>query len=230
MKKKKRIYGSLIIMLWAPTLFFYIDFNGNAVSDLFSKQALDSYLAKTYLNEPFHILDGFFNLKIGGYTYEGEQVASEKGFEFEVTGALQPKVAFDAKRDTSLRDRLENEASEEIRELLIKDVPDIIHVEVQLDSLTGTLDSNTKWSKTGPLAKPMHIHMMIQADGKTKKDVANTMKAIQQLLNANHYVYDSVTINANIVEGQKMPGYVKFSGSFTSNKTIREKDIQQLSN
>lgn len=237
MKKKKWIYLALIVILLAPLLIFYNAFNGNPASKFFSKQVLKSYLDETYPNEQFNIRNGFYNFKIGGYTYEVVQIGSERDVEFEVTGFLKPKVTFDgiyyANLDEPLMNKLGNEASGEIMDLLKKEVPEIVNVDVQLEILKGNLDSDAKWSKTVPLEKPMYIHITTNAAGKTKKEIAAAMATIQQLLNTNDYVYDSVTINGNILDANELPGkdhfgYVKFSGSFTRNETIREKDIEQM--
>jgi hypothetical protein len=237
MKKKKWIYITLFVVLLVPLLLLYQAFNGNPASKYFSKRALAHYLADTYPKEQFRISDGFYNFKIGGYAYDVVQIGSGDAYEFEVQGFIKPKVTFDgvyyANLDESLMEKLGNEAANEITALLKKEVPEIVYVDVQIEILKGKLAPDTKWNKTLPLEKPMYIHITTNAAGKTKKDVASAMKKIQEALNANGYEYGSATMNANIMDNEKMTGkddfgYVKFSGSFKSNETIRENDIEQL--
>lgn len=236
MSKKQWMYLILIFIIVIPVLFFYNAFNGNPVSKLLSKTALKNYLEETYHDKEFRFDDGFYNFKIGGYTYNVVLIGSEKEYDFDVAGFIKPSVSYDgiyyANLDEPLIEKLGKEASEEIEKLIIKDVPNLLNVDVQVEVLKGTYDAETKWDKDIKLEKPMYIHITTDAANQTKEDVLATMKQIQQTLNKDGYTYDSVTINSNVQDKEFTEkdqfGYVKFSGSFTKNDAIKLKDIEQL--
>lgn len=64
----------------------------------------------------------------------------------------------------------------------------------------------------------MEIHILLDAANADRKDVYKTAQKIQRLLNEERYDYESVTINANIFEGEDIKddetGYVKYSTFF----------------
>lgn len=235
MKKKKWIYLVLIFIIVIPVLFFYNAFNGNPVSKLLSTTVLKDHLAKTYPDKEFHIKDGFYNFKIGGYTYDVVQIGSENDYEFEVTGFLKPTISYDgiyyANLDEPLIEKLRKEASKEIAGLLETDVPELLNVDVQMEVLKGKYHAGTNWNKEMKLEKPMYIHIVTDAAGKSKDDVVETMKKIQNTLNENGYTYDFVTINSNVQDKEFTDkdqfGYVKFSGSFTKDQKIKSNNIEQ---
>lgn len=234
MKKKKWIYLMLIIIIVIPVLFFYNAFNGNPVSKLLSTSALKNHLATEYPDKEFHMKDGFYNFKISGYSYDVVQIGSNKEYEFGVTGFLKPTVSYDgiyyANLDEPLMEKLSKEAAEEIAGLLKADVPELLNVDVQMEILKGKYDAGTKWSKDIKLEKPMYIHIVTDAAGKSKDDVVETMKTIQKALKDSGYTYDFVTINSNVQDeeftGKDQFGYVKFSGSFTEEDKIKSKDVE----
>ncbi|GIN22466.1 YfjL-like protein [Siminovitchia fordii] len=236
MNKKKWIYLALICIIIIPVLFFYNAFNGNPVSKLGSNSVLKKHLEKKYPNKEFHINDGFYNFKIGGYSYEVIQIGNEKEYEFEVTGLFMPTVSYDGiyydHLDEPLIEKWGKEASEEMVNLLKKDVPELLNIDVQVEVLKGKYDTSTQWNKNMKLEKPMYIHMTTDAAGKTKKDIFETMKKIQKRLNDNDYTYDTVTINSNVQDKEYTDkdefGYVKFSGSFTKEEKIKLNDIEQF--
>ncbi len=233
---KKWMYLILILIIVIPVLFFYNAFNGNPVSKLLSTSALKKHLENTYPDKEYQIKEGFYNFKIGGYSYDVVQIGSEKEYEFEVTGFLIPTVSYDAiyyaNLDEPLIEKWGKEASKEINKLLEKDVPELLNVDVQVEVLKGKYNAETKWSKDLKLENPMYIHIITDAAGKTKEDIVQTMKTIQKHLNDNNYTYDSVTINSNVQDrdfADKDPfGYVKYSGSFTKEEKIKLNDIEQF--
>ena len=131
-----------------------------------------------------------------------------------------------------LMERLGEEAGKEIKTFLSKSITKLKDVDVHVEVLKGKLKNDAKWEKSLRLERPMEIHILLDAANADRKDVYNTAQKIQRLLNKEGYDYESVTINANIFEGEDIKdeeiGYVKYSTSFEKNTDIKLKDVEEL--
>ncbi len=232
MNKRKWLYIVVIFIIIVPLLFFYQAFNGNPLSKLASTVTLKNYLEKEYPEKEFRVEEGFYNFKISGYQFNVVQIGTEEEYEFEVTGTFKPTVWTDgiyyANLDEPLIEKFGEQASEEISNLIIKDIPELLKVTVQLEVLKGSYDDSTTWDKNLKIEKPMYIHITTDAKGKTKEDILKSMNKIQKLLNMNGYTYESATINANVIEKdfKEETGYVKFHGSWEPEDKIKLNAIQ----
>lgn len=239
MSKKKWLYVLGIIILTIPVLLFYNAFNGNPLTKYLATKHLEKYLNTTYPAEEFNVKDGFYDFKMGGYTYDviiiGE--AEQTNYEFTVTGVLGNEVfqdgIYQANQDEPLINRLTNQANLELMNVLKEHVPEMKEVDVQLEVLKGRYDRDTDWDKDFQPEKPMYVHIMIDAEGFTQEDVLDRAKQIQTILNKGHYNYDAVTINANIFSDteSKEPSsvwYVKYSVHFSQESQIKIKDVEEF--
>lgn len=232
--KKKWIYIILIIVLVVPILFFYNAFNGNPLWKAVSTHTLKSYLKETYSQNEFNIRDGFYNFKIGGYTYEVLKIGEEgQAYEFNVTHFLKPSVSYDGiyyeNLDVPLMEKLEAEAEEELNNMLAMD--NIIDIGVQIEVLQGDYDENTNWSKDMKLEKPIYIHITTDVTNQTKENVLSDVLSLKQKLDSAGYDYDRVSFNGNLFDKSMFDkdgvGYVKYAVGFEKDTTITLKSMEE---
>ncbi|MBS4218716.1 hypothetical protein KHA96_10370 [Bacillus sp. FJAT-49711] len=237
MTKMKWLYLILIIILVVPILFFYNAFNGNPVWKYVSERSVKLYLKETYPGQEFVIPDGFYNFKVSGYTYDVRKIGDgqQKEYEFNVTGFWKPTVTYDGiyydNLDLPLMDKLGEEASAELTELLTDKVGRVIEMSVQIEVLKGTYSSDTNWSKDLKLEKPIYIHLIVDATNRSKDDVLKMVRSIQQTLNSEHYNYSGVSFNGNLFDNEVIEkdnlGYVKYYVGFEKNSDIKLSDIEE---
>lgn len=234
MKKKKWIYISLITILVLPILFFYNAFNGNPISKWIAASTLDKYLQDTYPNQEFNADKGFYNFKIGGYSFDVNKIGAEDqhNYEFEVTGFFRPTVSYDeiyyANLDEPLIEKWEKEAAVEIQDIF-QDIKGVVRTNVQIEVLKGSYDPETDWNKDLQLEKPMYIDVLMDAGQLSKRELVEEMKKMQNDLESAGYTYDVVNINANLFDEDPKDdqGYVKYASSFTEGQKISLRDIEE---
>lgn len=234
MTKKKLIYSFFIVVLTGGILLLYNAFNGNPISKFLAKKELKTYLAETYPDEEFYIEDGFYNFKFGSYDFNVVLIGEEDAeYEVTLTGFIKPEIwyddIYDSRLDEPLIEKLSREASEEVLELLEKEVDHIVALDVEIEVSQGTYPKDTSWNKSLTLEKPLNFFIVLDSTTKTKEDTLQSAIAIQTLLNEARYDYERVTINGNILdeEGKEIAdtGYVKYALSFGPNTKLKIKDI-----
>lgn len=235
MKRKKWIYIVLIIILVVPILFFYNAFNGNPIWKMASESALKDYLKETYPDQEFNIDEGFYNFKFSEYSFKVNKIGVEdqKKYEINVRGFFKPTVAFDEiymdNLDEPLMEKLGNEAAAELQ-TVFKDVNSIVTINVRIEVLKGTYDTSINWSKDLKIEKPIYIDILMDAGNMPREQLLEEMKKMQSHLNTEGYTYDNVNINANLFDGKygkDDQGYVKYASSFTKDKKLSLKDIEE---
>lgn len=231
---KKKVYTVLLVLLVGLVLFLYNAFNGNPVSQLVSKTALENYLAATYPEKELRVDDGFYDFKFGGtYEFDVTEIGSDSNkYEFSVSGFFKPEVIWDGIRndrlDEKLMDRLSKEAAREITSLLKSEVKNVKSVEVYLEVLKGQLDPDVPWDKTLKLEEgPLEIDVVLDSAQDRKKDFLQHTKKIQSLLNQEGYNYQSADISGNDFSQDRELGDVKFFTSFGPKAKLTLKDIDQ---
>ncbi|MCY7790459.1 hypothetical protein [Bacillus haynesii] len=239
MMKKKILYSVLIVLLVSFVLAAYNAFNGNPVSKKLSQTALEHYLTDRYPEKDLRIDSGVYNFKFTEYVFEVTDTGDPKRkdpYLFSLRGFVQPEVYTDGIYEENLNEplmeRLGEEAGKEIKALLSKSIDQLKDVDVHVEVLKGKLKNDAKWEKSLRLDKPMQIHILLDAENAGRKEVYNTAQKIQRLLNEEGYDYESVTINANIFDGEDIKdeeiGYLKYSTSFEKNTEIKLKDVEEL--
>ncbi|MBO0991707.1 YfjL-like protein [Bacillus sp. SD088] len=234
MKKRKWIYISLILLLVLPILILYNAFNGNPLSKWIAASTLNKYLQETYPNQEFNTDKGFYNFKIGGYSFDVNKIGGEdqENYEFNVTGFFQPTVTYDeiyyANLDEPLIEKWQEEAAVELQDIF-KDIQAIVYIEVQLEVLKDSYAFQTDWDKDLQLEKPMYIHVLMDAGQLSKTELVEEMKKMQRDLESAGYTYDVVNINANLFDEDLKDdqGYVKYASSFTEDQKISLRDIEE---
>ena len=234
-KKRKWIYVSLIIILVLPILFFYNAFNGNPVSKWAAASVLNNYLQETYPNQEFNVDNGFYNFKIGGYSFDVNKIGSEDQHQYElnVTGLFKPKVTYDeiyyANLDQPLIEKWQEEAAIELDEIF-QDIKGIVHINIQLEVQKGSYSLDTNWNKDLQLEKPIYIDILMDASQLPKKELlVAEMKKMQSDLKSAGYTYDTVNINANLFDKDSKDdqGYLKYASFFTADQKISLRDIEE---
>ncbi|MBZ5216831.1 hypothetical protein HU186_21185 [Bacillus paralicheniformis] len=239
MMKKKILYSVLIVLLVSFVLAAYNAFNGNPVSKKLSQTALEHYLTDRYPEKDLRIDSGLYNFKFSEYVFEVTDTGDQKRkdpYLFSLRGFVQPEVHTDGIYEENLNEplmeRLGKEAGKEIKTFLSKSINHLKDVDVHVEVLKGKLKEDAKWEKSLRLERPMEIHILLDAANADRKDVYKTAQKIQRLLNEERYDYESVTINANIFEGEDIKddetGYVKYSTFFEKNTDTRLKDVEEL--
>ncbi|MFJ7730053.1 hypothetical protein ACIQXV_28705 [Neobacillus sp. NPDC097160] len=241
MKKKKAIYSVLLVLLIGAVLFFYNAFNGNPISKYYSKKVLEDYLTETYPDRKFHINDGFYNFKFSEYVFEIIEIGSNAGgqekYEIIVQGFIQPTISWDgiyyANLDEGLMEKLSQEASKELKQLLSEKISSLKGVDVFIEVQKGDFDPSVTWNKELKLQKPMWIDILLDSTNQTKEDVFNDAKKIQKIVDENGYRYSHVNINGNGFDNKYGSdkddrGYVKYATSFDKDEKIRLKDIEEF--
>ncbi|MDA7026668.1 DUF3139 domain-containing protein [Bacillus sp. CLL-7-23] len=208
MKKKKIIYGVLIVLLSLLILCFYNAFNGNPISQKLSEQALKRYLAEHYPKKNLRIEEGVYDFKYDEYAFDVIDLEDEKRKEpymMTVRGFFKPEVSFDdirfAHLDELLMERLNKEAEKELKTILAKKVSSLESIEVSIEVVKGQLKDDVKWSKRLKADKPMDIDIVLDATNSDKTDVCDAAKNIQHVLHDEGYDYEHVSINANTFVG-----------------------------
>lgn len=237
-EKKKWVYILIIVVLAVLVLFFYTAFNGNPITKQLSKMTLNSYLDTNYPNEEFTIDKPFYNIKDSVYDFSVTRIgdSNQTQYDFTVTGIFNTKVQYDgiyyANQDTRLIKKFEKEAEEELSNLLIKDVPEIIEINVQMEILKGKHDLESVWNKGFIPEKPMYIYIAIDSRKLSIQEFFKATTTIQNSLNENSYDYWNVSIdgklfdNVNEIEDQ-YSWYVKYSSSFEKDTLLDLKQVQQ---
>lgn len=237
MKKKRVIYSVLLVVLIGFVFFIYNSFNGNPLSKYLAQRELNTYLKETYPDQAFHISDGFYNFKFGEYSFDARQIGTDEAgteYEFTLRGFLKPTVFWDgiyySNLDEPLMEKLQNEAANEITELLADKLDVIANVSVQIEVLQGTYDQDVRWSKDLKIEKPLRLHMFLDSTNATREDVLIAAEIIQATLNEANYDYDHVTINGNIMDKKVTEkddfGYVKYVVSFHKDTHLKLKDVR----
>ncbi|MBU9712549.1 DUF3139 domain-containing protein [Evansella tamaricis] len=249
---KKIILSFLLLLLVSFVFFVYNSFNGNPVSKYFAERALNHHLEVTYPEREFRVTEKYFDFKFSEYVFHiveigsGNAIAEEDGTEsttdigrnhiFTVSGLPRPAVRIDPIRtsllDTSLMNKLSEEAGEEIYDLLSPEVESIFAVDVYLEVLRGELDENVNWDKSLPFDRDPTFFIVLNSTASNKSDVFQEAVTIQQTLNEAGYPYERVTINGNeigsgVSDKSLNRGYVKFAIGFTADDHIRERDITE---
>ena len=239
MKKKKWVYILIITVLSVLVLVFYTALNGNPITKQLSKMTLTSYLDISYPKEEFTIDKPFYNFKNSGYDFAVTRIGdpSQTLYDFTVSGIFNTKVHYDgiyyANQDTRLIKKYEKKAVENLNNLLIKDVPEINEVNVQMEILKGKYDIESVWSREFAPEKPMNIYIAIDSRKLSKQEFLKAIMTIQNSLNKNNYDYQNVSIdgklfdNLNDIEDQNS-WYVKYSSSFEKDTQLDIKQVQQF--
>lgn len=232
-KKRKIIYIGLIIVLVVPVILFYNAFNGNPLSKQLSKHALQQYLETEYPGADYTFSKPFYNFKDNGYNFTVKKVGDESGkeFDFNVSGNLMFTVTHDGiyydRLDEKLMEKLGNEASESIWELIEADVPELYEITVQLEVLAGMYDEDTVWTPEFEPEQPMHVNIVIRANQLSKERLLDLTKTIQQRLKEENCEYDYIMINANAIVAEELDA-LQYAISFKQDTKITEKMIEQF--
>ncbi|WP_051237033.1 DUF3139 domain-containing protein [Paenibacillus pinihumi] len=240
--RKKMLYSILLGLLVVLVLFLYNAFNGNPMSKWIAHQTLEKYLEQNYPELKLRVHDGYYNFKDSGYTFKAviiggkAQEENKPGeFEFSVRGSIQPAVRLDgiyySRLDRSAMERLSAEAAQEIKNLLLRDIPSLQKVDAHIEVLKGQVAEGEHWIKTMRLAAPLQLNMLLDVKGMSKEELLETVKHMQNLLHTNDYRYESVMINANLMgtaHGKEEIGAVKYAVRFKPESEIRLEDIREF--
>ncbi|WP_078556228.1 hypothetical protein [Bacillus alkalicellulosilyticus] len=243
MSKKKMVYSIILLFLVGSILFIYNEFNGNPLSKWYAKRTVDNYLAEHYEDKTFRIDEGFYDFKFKEYAFDVIEIGSTsetsntpETYYFTVRGWFKPTVMIDGiyteNLDYEAMERLSQEAASDIQSILLENNVSSVHsVDVQLEILKGEYSSEQPWSKQMELEKPFSMHMFLDVTNREKEQFYEDVKSIQTILNKEGYLYDSVTINGNIIEGNRKDesGYVKYYVSFTPETEIEMESIKEFS-
>ena len=82
-------------------------------------------------------------------------------------------------------EKLAGEAANEMSDVLNMD--NIVNIDVQIEVLQGTYDSETHWSKDLKLEKPLYIHLTMDVANMNKEDVLSAVLSIKQKLDSAGY-------------------------------------------
>jgi hypothetical protein len=246
MNFKKAGYSILLFILIAFVLTLYNSLNGNPISKYTAKKILEKYLDKAYTNQILRITgSGNYDFKFHSYTFKVIKISDSKSkeiddtykeYNFTVTGTISQKVQTDPIKedniDKTISSKFSEEASKEIQSLLVKELPQVKSVSVDVDVLKGQFGGNMSWSKTLKLDSPLFMHIITDASKESKEDFYKTSEKIQQILNSNSYSYSNVNINGNVIEDgfaeKDAYGYVIYAATFSSSKEIQIKNIKVL--
>lgn len=231
MNKRKVIYIILLTVLIVIVGFLYNAFNGNPVSKWLAKNNLQQYLETNYPDQSYRVKEGFYDFKFSSYEFDVIEIGNttEKGelvkYDFTLRG-LNPVVVFDDIRyqhlDTELIERLEQEAVQELKNLLGTKLSNVEEITVQFEVVKGQLPEDTSWSRQLPLDKPIYIYIKLDATGASKEDIWNAGQMIQTSLNSEGYIYQSVNLNANMSSGA-----LKYSLSILPDSTLTPGDVKE---
>ncbi|KKB73562.1 MULTISPECIES: hypothetical protein [Bacillus] len=235
--KKKIVYSVLLFITVAFVLAAYNSFNGNPVSGMLSKKALERYLAERYPDKELEIEEGVYNFKFAEYVFDVTEVGDQtRTYQFTLTGFFKPEVNIDgihdANLDEQLMKRLGGEASKELKAVLERKVRHLVDADVYLEVLKDKLADNAKWSKDIKLDGPMQIELVLDAADSNQEDIYRAAKTVQHVLKDQGYDYEYVNINANDFAGEDTKdmesGYVKYAVSFEKGADIKLSDVETL--
>lgn len=240
-RKKKWLYGLLLALLIGLVLFLYNAFNGNPLSHYLSERALQQYITQHYPNHQLRIDKGYYNFKFSQYEFEVIEIGGRPGNEgpatypFSVRGFLLPEVVSDGIRysnlDTALMERLKGEAEEELFSILTPRIPTLADISVHLEVVKGQLAADVRWDRHLKLDDPIFIHIVLNANRLSREDVLAAAIDIQEALQSERYVYSTVNINANMMDGDKMKaplGYVKYAAGFGPDDELSLRRIKEM--
>ncbi|MFN2747848.1 hypothetical protein ACINLE_20480 [Bacillus sp. z60-18] len=233
--KKKVGHGALLLAVPVCILSIYNAFNGNPISEMLAKKSLERYLTDRYPEKNLRLGDGFYNFKFADYSFDVIEAGDETksfAYDFTVAGWLHPEITFDGIREANLNkplmERLGEEAANELKTVLSKQVKNVAAVDVYVEVLKGRLPEDAKWGKDIKLDQPMQIDIVLDAENADQQSVFSAAKKIQHVLNTEGYDYETVNINANIFDGDNVKdGYVKYSAFFEKDTEIKLKDVEK---
>ncbi|MFB7816946.1 hypothetical protein ACFC0X_22560 [Paenibacillus chitinolyticus] len=242
-KRKKGMYIALLALLALLIGSLYNSLNGNPLSKWLAERELQQFMAEHYPEKRLRIEKGFYNFKFKNYEYRVKDIGADadKGeateYEFSVGGWI-PKVKVDGIRsanlDMPLMERLSGEAAAELRAAFARRVPAIREVTVQLEVVKGQLAENAAWTSSLKLDEPLYIHVVTDAAGASKQQVAEAAGEIAAVLDAGGYDYGHVTINANVMDdkagkdGKDAYGYVKYVARFDKGGKVSAGDVEEV--
>lgn len=248
MKFKKIGYCFLLFVLIAFVLTLYNSLNGNPISRYTAKKTLEKYLTNTYSNQIVRIQgSGSYDFKFHTYNFKVIRISDSeskekddayKEYTFTVAGTLSHQVQIDPIKEDNVdkekSNKFSEEASREIQNLLIKELPQMKNASVSVQVLKGEFDDNISWSKTLKLDSPITMHIIIDASKETKEDFLKTCQKIQQVLNSSNYSYSNANINGNVMgdsfSEKDVYGYVIYAASLSPNKEVAADNIKVLKN
>ncbi|GKS12146.1 hypothetical protein YDYSY3_31460 [Paenibacillus chitinolyticus] len=243
-KKKKGMYIAMLVLLGLLGLLvgsLYNSLNGNPLSKWLAQRELQHFLAERYPEKRLRIEKGFYNFKFKNYEYRVKEIGADadKGeapeYEFSVGGWI-PKVRVDGIRsanlDMPLMERLSGEAAAELQTAFARRVPEVREVTVQLEVVKGQLAENAAWTPSLKLDEPLYIHVVTDAAGASKQQVAEAAGEIAAVLDAGGYDYGHVTINANVMDDKAEKHkntYVKYVARFDKGGgKVSAKDVEEV--
>ncbi|MEY9095141.1 hypothetical protein [Paenibacillus sp. RC84] len=242
-KKRKGMYIALLVLLGLLVGSLYNSLNGNPLSKWLAGRELQQFLAEHYPEKRLRIEKGFYNFKFKNYEYRVKEIGAEadKGelpeYEFSVGGWI-PQVKVDGIRsanlDMVLMERLSGEAEAELQAAFARRVPAVREVTVQLEVVKGQLAENAAWTPSLKLDEPLYIHVVTDAAGASKQQIAEAAGEIAAVLDAGGYDYGHVTINANVMDdkagkdGKDGYGYVKYVARFDKGGKVSAKDVEEV--
>ncbi|MFS0836490.1 hypothetical protein [Paenibacillus sp. 1P03SA] len=240
-KKRKSLYIALLVLLALFVGSLYNSLNGNPLSKWLAGRELEQFMAEHYPEKRLRIEKGFYNFKFKQYEYRVREIGADAGkgepaeYEFSVGGWI-PKVKVDGIRtanlDTALMERLSSEAAAELKGAFAGRVPAVREVTVQLEVVKGQLAENAVWTPSLKLDEPLYIHVVTDAAGASKEQVAEAAGEIAAVLDAGGYDYGHVTINANVMDdkaGKDSYGYVKYVARFDKGGgKVSAKDVEEV--
>ncbi|EGL16272.1 MULTISPECIES: hypothetical protein [unclassified Paenibacillus] len=243
-KKKKGMYIALLVLLGLLGLLvgsLYNSLNGNPLSKWLAQRELQQFMVEHYPEKRLRIEKEFYNFKFKHYEFRVKEIRAEadKGeppeYEFSVGGWI-PRVKVDGIRsanlDMVLMERLSGEAEAELQAAFARRVPAVREVTVQLEVVKGQLAENTAWTPSLKLDEPLYIHVVTDAAGASKQQIAEAAGEIAAVLDAGGYDYGRVTINANLMDdkGEKHKNsYVKYVARFDKGgEKVSAKDVEEV--
>lgn len=241
-KKRKSLYIALLVLLALLVGSLYNSLNGNPFSKWLAGRELEQFMAEHYPEKRLRIEKGFYDFKFKRYEFRVKEIGADTGkgepaeYEFSVGGWI-PEVKADGIRnanlDTALMERLSGEAAAELQAAFARRVPAVREVTVQLEVVKGQLEENAAWSPSLKLDEPLYIHVVTDAAGASKQQVAEAAGEIATVLDAGGYDYGHVTINANVMDekaaGKDGYGYVKYVARFDKGgEKVSAKDVEEV--
>ncbi|MCY9591542.1 hypothetical protein PC41400_03860 [Paenibacillus chitinolyticus] len=242
-KKKKGMYIALLVLLGLLGLLvgsLYNSLNGNPLSKWLAQRELQQFMVEHYPEKRLRIEKGFYDFKFKRYEFRVKEIGvdADKGepaeYEFSVGGWI-PKVKVDGIRsanlDMPLMERLRGEAEAELQAAFARRVPAVREVSVQLEVVKGQLAENAAWTPSLKLDEPLYIHVVTDAAGASKQQVAEAAAEIAAVLDAGGYDYGHVTINSNVMDdeaGKDPYGYVKYVARFDKGGKVSAGDVEEV--
>lgn len=235
---RKIVYKIIIVLVIGLILFLYNAFNGNPISKYIAKKNVQSYLSEHYPENEFNVTDGFYNFKFSEYNFDVIKIGDGKKYEFSVRGFWNRDIIdgiYYKNLDTSLMERLGEEASLEITDILISRgllAEDILDISVHAEVLQGNYDDDTKWHKDLPIEEPFYFHLTLNSTDSSKEDFFDAVKIVKDMLDEEEYDYNRVSVNGNILGDPRIIdkddiGYVKYAIGFNKNSKLKINSVQE---